>query len=87
MPLVNAASKIFDAAERGDMALLQQCLATGVPIDTPDPRKSPGGVPTKLTPLMWSCRQGKTSIASALLEAGASVSVRDVFGRETLAGA
>ena len=49
--LVNMVSKLFDAAERGEMALLQQCLAAGVPIDTPDPRKSPGGVPTKLTPL------------------------------------
>ena len=83
MPL-DASSKVFEAAERGDLELLRQCLATAMPVDLPDPRKSPGGVPTKLTPLMWACRQGQSAAARALLDACASVGVRDAFGREAL---
>ena len=80
----DASSKIFDAAERGDLELLRQCLAAAVHVDLPDPRKSPGGVPTKLTPLMWACRQGQSAAARALLDACASVGARDAFGREAL---
>ena len=73
MPLLNASERIFDAAERGDLELLRQCLAAGVAVDIPDKRKSPNGVPTQLTPLHWACRQGQSAAASALLDAGASV--------------
>ena len=80
MPSSQLLSKIFTAAETGDLALLQQCLAGGVPVDTPDQRKSPNGVPTKLTPLMWACRTGNVSAASACCHGMASfdgsVSVR-----------
>ena len=78
------ASKIFDAAERGELPLLRECLAAGIDVNIADPRKSPSGVPTKLTPLMWACRNGQTSAVAALLDSGASISVRDVFGREAL---
>lgn len=76
--------KLIEAAERGELPKLRECLGAGIPVDTPDQRKSPNGVPTKLTPLMWACRNGQSSAVVALLDAGASVSVRDVFGREAL---
>ena len=71
--LHKAIERIFDAAERGDVELLRQCLAAGVAVDIPDKRKSPNGVPTQLTPLHWACRQGQVAAASALLDAGASI--------------
>ena len=77
-------SKMFDAAERGDIPKLKECLAAGVSVDIADQRKSPGGVPTALTPLHWACRNGQTSAVAHLLEAGASIAVRDGFGREAL---
>ncbi len=77
-------SRLFSAAETGDLVQLHAALATGVSVDTPDQRKSPQGTPVLLTPLMWACRQSQTAAASALLAAGASVSVRDTFGREAL---
>ena len=87
---MHASAKIFDAAERGDVSLLKQCLASNVPIDTPDPRKSPNGVPTKLTPLHWACRNGQTSAVAALLEAGnhggATHAQLQAFARAALRG-
>ena len=53
-------------------------------MDAPDPRRSPGGTPTHLTPLMWACRNAQTAAVAALLAAGASVAARDAFRREPL---
>ena len=34
--LHNVSEKIFEAAERGNLELLRQCLAAGVAVDIPD---------------------------------------------------
>ena len=54
---------LYRGARTGDVALIHECLAAAVPVDTVDA--------DGLTPLMISTRHGKRAAIATLLEAGA----------------
>lgn len=73
-------SELHDAAKKGDVQQLAQCLAVpGANLEVTDCTGS--------TPLHYAAREGQENTASMLIQAGASLAARDADGCMPLHGA
>lgn len=74
---------LLKAASEGDIALMQSLLEqpeARLRINTAD--DSPGGA--RMTPLHWASKNGHPAVCAALLQAGATATASDQFGRTAI---
>jgi ankyrin repeat protein len=72
-------AKLWDAAKSNDLALLDQLLAAGAPIDEPDSRG--------FAPLMLAAYAGHLEACRCLIDHGANADTQDASGNTALMGA
>src|SRR5262249_8448372 len=72
-PRANPSGDLIFAAEKGEIAKVQELMKQGADPNVRDDRPKMKG----LTPLMLAARNGHVEVAKALLEAGADVKLRD----------